>query len=156
MDSVIVCEISVFFWSEWCISSGPHDQSNLVELSCFLYFSSPFSFQLMSGLLFIFFNNSCTLVFIVFGTLSKIRCRSGPVSRVQVRLPRVWVCNRRRRSNIEWTIGRIAWDVRLPTCLLFLEWFASSYPRCSSTGGFGRSCVWWYLFIKVSSFIETM
>jgi hypothetical protein len=60
----------------------------------------------------------------------KCRCRSGPVSRVQVRLPRVWVCNRRRRSNIEWTIGRIVWDVRLPTGLLFLVWFASSYPRC--------------------------
>jgi hypothetical protein len=25
----------------------------------------------------------------------------GPVSRVTVRLPRVWVCNRRRRLNIE-------------------------------------------------------
>jgi hypothetical protein len=33
---------------------------------------SPFSFQLMSGLLFIFFNKSCALAFIVFGTLSKI------------------------------------------------------------------------------------
>jgi hypothetical protein len=31
MDSVVVCEISVFFWSEWCISSGPRDQSNIVE-----------------------------------------------------------------------------------------------------------------------------
>jgi hypothetical protein len=26
-----ICEISVFFSSEWCISSGPRDQSNLVE-----------------------------------------------------------------------------------------------------------------------------
>jgi hypothetical protein len=31
MDSVVVSEISVFFWSELCISSGPRDQSNLVK-----------------------------------------------------------------------------------------------------------------------------
>jgi hypothetical protein len=30
----------------------------------------------------------------------------------------------------ETVIGRIAWDVHLPTGLLFLVWFASSYPRC--------------------------
>jgi hypothetical protein len=30
-----------------------------------------------------------------------------------------------------------------------------TFTRCS-TGGFGHSWVWWYLFIKVSSFIETM
>jgi hypothetical protein len=34
--------------------------------------------------------------------------RPGPVSRVQVRLPRVWVCNRRRHLNIYTGIGRIA------------------------------------------------
>jgi hypothetical protein len=26
---------------------------------------------------------------------------------------------------------RLCWDVSLPTGLLFLVWFASSYPRCS-------------------------
>jgi hypothetical protein len=30
------------------------------------------------------------------------RRRSGPVSWIQVRLPRVWVCNRRRREVQNW------------------------------------------------------
>ena len=95
-----------------------------------LYFSSPFSFKLMSGLLFIFSTSVVHWPSLFLVRFPKFRCRSGPVSRVQVRLPRVWVCNRRSRSNIEWTIGRIVWDVRLPTGLLFLVWFASSYPMC--------------------------
>jgi hypothetical protein len=33
-------------------------------------------------------------------------------------------------ASVEWTIGRIAWGVCLPTGLLFLVWCASSYPRC--------------------------
>jgi hypothetical protein len=45
-------------------------------------------------------------------------------------IPRVWACNRRGRSNIEWVIGRIAWDARLSTGLLFLVWIPSFYPRC--------------------------
>ena len=77
-----------------------------------LYFSSPFSFQLMSGLLFIFwyaFQNFVVDQVLFHG----FRCdchESG--------------------SAIEWTIDRIAWDVRLLTGLLFVVWFASSYPRC--------------------------
>jgi hypothetical protein len=67
-----------------------------------LYFNSAFSFQAMSRLVFIFFNKSGALAFIVLVRCPIFRRRPGPVSRVQVPLPRVSVC------NIYTGIGRIA------------------------------------------------
>ena len=103
-----------------------------------LYFSSPFSLQAMLGSDFIFHTNSSALVFIVFGTLSNIS--SSIASFVSVSIN---ACgdvdtldtsgNRRGRSNIEWTIGRIAWDARL-TLRLVPSLKQSREQRCYYRG----------------------
>ena len=50
----------------------------------------------MSGLLYIFSTRVVPWPSLFLVRFPKFRCQSGPVSRVQVQLPWVWICNRSR------------------------------------------------------------